>query len=88
MTDQTTCPHCGAEASCSVLGHTYYGCGSFSHSSGCVQSSHCELTELRAKVAAQQELLRDILKCPASTGTQTVTAVIPFDLWEQLEESI
>ena len=59
MTSQTKCPYCGADASCCVLGQTYYRCGSFSHSTACVQSMTCELTELRAMFAAQQQLLRE-----------------------------
>ena len=79
MTDQTKCPHCGAEASCCVLGQTYYGCGSFSHSTACVQSMTCELTELRAKVAAQQELLKEA----AEGVAKTVQMIQQYDEWRR-----
>ena len=55
MTDQTKCPHCGSNGDKFGSG-ILFDCGSANEH----QSDLCEVRELRAKVAAQQELLDDI----------------------------
>jgi len=84
VTDQTKCPHCGAGKSPEYR-QLRFDCGTIMCDNEVARSSQCELKTLRAKVAAQQELLKGILKCHTSIGTQTVTAVIPIDMWEQIE---
>lgn len=59
MTD-TKCPHCGAVCSCIDSTGRYYTCGTSIHDTATHQSDVCALRQLRAKVAAQQELLDDI----------------------------
>ena len=55
MTDKTKCPHCGAAADEFGNGK-WFDCGSVVGQ----QSVLCEVRTLRAKVAAQQELLRHV----------------------------
>ena len=59
MTDQTTCPHCGAYRDNDRSG-IWFDCGSGVVCDHPVNSTLCELKTLRAKVASQQELLDDI----------------------------
>ena len=61
MTDQTKCPHCGDTGDKFGSG-ILFDCGSVvGH-----QSDLCELRSLRAKVAAQQELLKEVVACGCS----------------------
>lgn len=54
MTDKTKCQHCGADGDKFGSG-ILFECGSVNEH----QSDLCEVRELRAKVAAQQELLKE-----------------------------
>ncbi len=58
MTDQTKCPHCGAEKSPEWKLLRFH-CGTIVCDGEAFRSSQCELKTLRAKVAAQQELLKE-----------------------------
>ena len=59
MTDQTKCPHCGADLIARTLYRSVYQCGSRDLPDRFEQSTVCEVWQLRAKVAAQQELLKE-----------------------------
>ena len=59
MTDQTKCPHCGADVIARSLYRSVYQCGSRDLPERFEQSTVCEVWQLRAKVAAQQELLKE-----------------------------
>ena len=58
MTDQTKCPHCGADGAAAFT-NTIYRCGTRKWADHLHQSQICEISELQQKVAAQQELLRE-----------------------------
>lgn len=64
MTDKTKCQHCGADGDKFGSG-ILFECGSVNEH----QSDLCEVRELRAKVAAQQELLKNCRNTLCVLGT-------------------
>ena len=68
MTDQTKCPHCGAYRDNDRSG-IWFDCGSGVVCNHPVNSTLCELRLLRAKVAAQQELLKNCRDTLCVLGT-------------------
>ena len=90
MTDQTKCPHCGAETTFKTLLQVIYQCGSRVMDGHFHQSMTCETLALRAKVAAQQELLREVIACGCSwrcDGTYAELQV-PLDLITNIRKAV
>lgn len=75
MTDKTKCQHCGADGDKFGSG-ILFECGSVNEH----QSDLCEVRELRAKVASQQELLKE-----AATSLRGLVAVSNKSRWPQYD---